>query len=146
MLHHNADTADKSLVRKPRAIRKNCIRLELSRLQALFCYKESEAAKILGISLTAMKRVCRRAGVMKWPYSRTRVSPSGPPSPSSLPPAYSAILTKAVEDEPEGDCESLCGTQGAYEGVPEDECWMWEEDQIPLEVEWIEWYMSSEDD
>ncbi|EKX49498.1 hypothetical protein GUITHDRAFT_105022 [Guillardia theta CCMP2712] len=119
----SAQTAAQVIAKKPRAIRKNCIRIDPARLQALFCYKESEAAKILGISLTAMKSVCRRAGITRWPYSRTRTSPS--PSPSS------AGMSMGSE---EGSRQSPSRREG--------EGWGWEDDESPLEAGWIEWFMT----
>lgn len=112
----------------PGSFRKNRIRLDPAKLEALFCYKESEAAKILGISLTAMKRACRRAGITKWPYSRSRAGcRPGLPSAStrSSSPATS-VSPCALGNTGEMGCEG----------------WGWGPDESPLEVEWIEWYMN----
>eukprot|EP00960_Hanusia_phi_P068199 766785-Hanusia_phi.AAC.1 len=46
--------------------------LQLSDIVALFHLRQAEAAKILGISLSAMKNACRRVGITRWPYSRSR--------------------------------------------------------------------------
>eukprot|EP00960_Hanusia_phi_P006434 184513-Hanusia_phi.AAC.3 len=40
-------------------------------LQKLLGLKQSDAAKQLGISLTALKSVCKNLGLSKWPYRRT---------------------------------------------------------------------------
>ncbi|EKX41038.1 hypothetical protein GUITHDRAFT_112776 [Guillardia theta CCMP2712] len=138
---HNSSTA--ATPKKNRAIRKNCIIIHPSKLQTLFCYKESEAAKMLGISLTAMKNVCRRAGITKWPYSRSRQATT--PPPTSPPSAYAAVLTSAIPEEHITDCGS--SSEGLDPtGAQEGEAWGWEEDECPLEAGWIEWYMRSEED
>ncbi|EKX45957.1 hypothetical protein GUITHDRAFT_107994 [Guillardia theta CCMP2712] len=46
--------------------------LSYEQISQLFHLKQIDAARQLGISLTAMKNMCRRAGIWKWPYSRKR--------------------------------------------------------------------------
>eukprot|EP00960_Hanusia_phi_P078381 768811-Hanusia_phi.AAC.3 len=46
--------------------------LSLEDVTSLFHLRQVEAAQLLGISLTAMKKACRRLGVTRWPYSRQR--------------------------------------------------------------------------
>ena len=41
-----------------------------SDVTALFNLPQPEAAFVLGISLSALKRVCRRVGIKRWPYQR----------------------------------------------------------------------------
>eukprot|EP00960_Hanusia_phi_P060683 764582-Hanusia_phi.AAC.1 len=137
-------TAAQPIARKPRAIRKNCITRDPRQLQALFCYKESEAAKILGISLTAMKHVCRRAGIKKWPYSRSRAMAS---VSLSSPTSYEAILSSAEQGEQESTNDSIrmYDSRDSREACV-GEAWGWDQDESPLEAKWIEWYMTSDDD
>jgi hypothetical protein len=40
-------------------------------LRRLFCVPQPEAAKALGVSLTTLKKTCRRLGLVRWPYIRT---------------------------------------------------------------------------
>ncbi|EKX49499.1 hypothetical protein GUITHDRAFT_105023 [Guillardia theta CCMP2712] len=143
----SAQTAAQVITKKPRAIRKNCIRIDPARLQALFCYKESEAAKILGISLTAMKSVCRRAGITRWPYSRTRAGAGDSASASGSSPSpspSSAGMSMGPEEGSSSVETSVCGSPEADMGGGEG--WGWEEDESPLEAGWIEWYIQSKDD
>ena len=39
---------------------------------ALFSTPQGEAAQALGISLTALKVVCRKLGISRWPYARVK--------------------------------------------------------------------------
>mmetsp|Transcript_36171 Transcript_36171/g.112978 ORF Transcript_36171/g.112978 Transcript_36171/m.112978 type:complete len:155 (-) Transcript_36171:343-807(-) len=48
------------------------VQVSLPQIAKLFHLKQSEAADILGISLTALKNTCRKLGVKKWPYARKR--------------------------------------------------------------------------
>ncbi|EKX34107.1 hypothetical protein GUITHDRAFT_119715 [Guillardia theta CCMP2712] len=48
------------------------IALTAESISKLFKMRQSDAAKHLGISLTALKSACRRVGVHKWPYIRHR--------------------------------------------------------------------------
>ena len=41
-------------------------------IQSLFDRPQGEAAKQLGISTTAMKQLCRKFGIVRWPYSRQK--------------------------------------------------------------------------
>ena len=43
-------------------------------IKALFGLPQKDAAKALGISLTALKQVCRKLGVDRWPYWRKKKS------------------------------------------------------------------------
>eukprot|EP00960_Hanusia_phi_P038207 753324-Hanusia_phi.AAC.5 len=40
------------------------------KLKGLFQFRQKEAAKHLGVSLTTIKKYCRQAGIHKWPYAR----------------------------------------------------------------------------
>ena len=39
-------------------------------IRALFCFPQPRAAVALGISLTALKTLCRQNGIERWPYRR----------------------------------------------------------------------------
>jgi len=44
--------------------------LDCDCIRMLFGMRQSEAAKTLTISLTALKQVCRKLGIVRWPYHR----------------------------------------------------------------------------
>ncbi|EKX53657.1 hypothetical protein GUITHDRAFT_100635 [Guillardia theta CCMP2712] len=44
--------------------------IDFSVLQSLFDIPQLQASKRLGISLTAMKQLCRKLGVSRWPYQK----------------------------------------------------------------------------
>jgi hypothetical protein len=46
------------------------IKLSWASIEPYFCRPQPEAAKALGISLTSLKVVCRKQGLLKWPYRR----------------------------------------------------------------------------
>jgi len=46
------------------------IRMDLDSIRLLFGMRQPEAAKRLAISLTALKQVCRKLGIIRWPYHR----------------------------------------------------------------------------
>uniref|UniRef100_A0A6U4N0Q2 RWP-RK domain-containing protein n=1 Tax=Hemiselmis andersenii TaxID=464988 RepID=A0A6U4N0Q2_HEMAN len=47
--------------------------LNLETLEQFYCYPLHLAAKKLGICQTAIKKVCRRLGIKKWPYKDMRL-------------------------------------------------------------------------
>eukprot|EP00960_Hanusia_phi_P041166 754869-Hanusia_phi.AAC.2 len=44
--------------------------IDMSVIESLYTIPQVEACKILGISLTAMKQLCRKLGLDRWPYRR----------------------------------------------------------------------------
>jgi len=46
------------------------ISVDLDSIRMLFGMRQPEAAKTLTISLTALKQVCRKLGIVRWPYRR----------------------------------------------------------------------------
>jgi hypothetical protein len=46
------------------------VQVNVEAIEALFGIPQPLAAKTLGISLTALKQVCRKMGVARWPYQR----------------------------------------------------------------------------
>mmetsp|Transcript_24458 Transcript_24458/g.55161 ORF Transcript_24458/g.55161 Transcript_24458/m.55161 type:complete len:140 (-) Transcript_24458:101-520(-) len=54
----------------PSASNKSVVTLSKKDISLLFHLKQGDAANRLGISLTALKKACRRVGIDKWPYVR----------------------------------------------------------------------------
>ena len=52
--------------------RSSGLSLTASDIRRLFHLRQTEAAQVLGISLTALKRACRRAGALCWLVGRAR--------------------------------------------------------------------------
>jgi hypothetical protein len=48
------------------------LRVDMESIKPLFNLPQKDAAKALGISLTALKQVCRKLGVDRWPYWRRK--------------------------------------------------------------------------
>ena len=46
------------------------IKVDLNTIYSMFGMPQPEAARLLGLSLTALKQVCRKLGVSRWPYTR----------------------------------------------------------------------------
>jgi hypothetical protein len=49
---------------------RNPVQLTRSAVAALFPTPQADAAQVLGISITALKAVCRKLGISRWPYMR----------------------------------------------------------------------------
>eukprot|EP00960_Hanusia_phi_P051175 760644-Hanusia_phi.AAC.2 len=47
--------------------------LTLTTLDTFFDYRQQDAARLLGISLTSLKSACRQLGLKRWPYSRFKI-------------------------------------------------------------------------
>ena len=48
------------------------LKVGIESIQPLFGLPQKDAAKALGISLTALKQVCRKLGIVRWPYWRKK--------------------------------------------------------------------------
>jgi hypothetical protein len=46
------------------------VQVRIEAIRALFDFPQPRAASALGISLTALKSVCRKNGIERWPYQR----------------------------------------------------------------------------
>lgn len=46
------------------------VEVDLRMIQGLFGVPQPDAAAALGVSLTALKQVCRKLGILRWPYQR----------------------------------------------------------------------------
>eukprot|EP00960_Hanusia_phi_P044486 756670-Hanusia_phi.AAC.2 len=60
------------------------VSLTLDLVRPLFCYRQVYAAEMLGISLTSLKSACRRLGIVRWPYTRKRISATSSRSQSPI--------------------------------------------------------------
>mmetsp|Transcript_36522 Transcript_36522/g.85287 ORF Transcript_36522/g.85287 Transcript_36522/m.85287 type:complete len:297 (-) Transcript_36522:427-1317(-) len=58
--------------------------LNRKRVQQLFDLPLKDAAALLGISMTALKKACRKIGVERWPYRKVQ-TPKAPTSPPISP-------------------------------------------------------------
>ena len=56
------------------------VRFDRKSIEALFGKPQAEAASDLGIALTTLKHLCRKMGIVRWPYQRW---PRGAPARSS---------------------------------------------------------------
>jgi len=63
--------------------------VDLESIEPLFDLPQKDAAKELGISLTALKQVCRKLGVDRWPYWRKKK-----PEAKSIPSHAYTISTQ----------------------------------------------------
>jgi len=64
------------------------VKVDEGAMRLLFGVPQPLAAKELGISLTALKQICRKLGVVRWPYQRGgHASAHGAPASCSLYPA-----------------------------------------------------------
>ena len=109
--------------------------LTLKDVKGLFHLRQSDAARTLGISLTAMKNACRRLGIWRWPYSRQRPRGSattegsgceeGADSPEacfiSAAEEDTAVWMNLEEGEEELECQDEYPVHGAWEG-DQDTC------------------------
>lgn len=48
------------------------VKVSVETIEAMFCMPQAAACKVLGISLTALKQVCRKLGITRWPYQRRK--------------------------------------------------------------------------
>jgi len=70
---------------QPARLSSDPVALTKSRLEALFNLPIRDAADILGISITALKKACRRIGVERWPYKKTTKGVASRPARSKSP-------------------------------------------------------------
>jgi len=77
------------------------LKVSLQLIQSKFSLPQSEAAISLGISRTALKRVCRRLCVQSWPYRRKK-----DPAASHAPTRTSSALKEVLEEARESKSQS----------------------------------------
>ncbi|EKX53203.1 hypothetical protein GUITHDRAFT_100913 [Guillardia theta CCMP2712] len=115
------------------------MRVSLSKedIQKLFHLRQVEAAKLLGLSLTALKSVCRKVGVLRWPYSRDRQQSTTSGLGSSASSGWAGGNSDASTEDASGGEE---GGEWVHEW--DGDCDQ-EEDRRPLDARWIAWYISA---
>ncbi|EKX48541.1 hypothetical protein GUITHDRAFT_105683 [Guillardia theta CCMP2712] len=91
------------------------VQLQESVLRPLFGIRQEDAAQYLGVSLSSLKSACRRLGIKRWPYTRSRID--SPASPMDSP-------TVARQDVPEsseaGESAALACSGGCTDGGHQD--------------------------
>eukprot|EP00960_Hanusia_phi_P036883 752581-Hanusia_phi.AAC.2 len=126
-------------------------RVSLSKedIEKLFHLRQVEAAELLGLSLTALKTVCRKVGILRWPYSRDRqlaapgrVSLSGGRHQEGIDMRRGELLEEGTVAS-EGGHESA---SGRAQGLGVDEEQGAEEMEGSLDAKWIAWYMFATDE
>lgn len=89
-----------------------------SAIRALFGIPQPIASKMLGISLTSLKKICRTMGVLRWPYQRgddsskacagpSSICTGGPPHIHSTSDDFSVQSPDVLNDREQSDHESL---------------------------------------
>ncbi|EKX30977.1 hypothetical protein GUITHDRAFT_122818 [Guillardia theta CCMP2712] len=126
-------------------------------IRSLFYLKQEDAAVQLGISLTSLKTACRKLGISRWPYSRTRsASITGRDTSRSSP---SEAMDQVMEEEVEGSNASMSCMEDVYSDAGVCDDWMMDMEIVnnqrdfvelalsvlPREHDWIEWYVRSDD-
>ncbi|EKX35346.1 hypothetical protein GUITHDRAFT_118470 [Guillardia theta CCMP2712] len=69
--------------------------LGMDQISSLFHLPQCEAAQQMGISLSALKNVCRKVGLDKWPYKRKYSSTKG--AQNCLKQADMSLFDEALE-------------------------------------------------
>mmetsp|Transcript_36222 Transcript_36222/g.81562 ORF Transcript_36222/g.81562 Transcript_36222/m.81562 type:complete len:152 (+) Transcript_36222:50-505(+) len=114
------------------------VNLDLQTVEGLFRYKQAEAAKMLGISLSAMKSACRRIGISRWPYSRTRNdegSQSRPGEDSRMSDSDSTLEEQVSASSRDRRAHGQLDRDSDEEQTDTGDV-----DFIPIERRWIEWF------
>ncbi|EKX53850.1 hypothetical protein GUITHDRAFT_100816 [Guillardia theta CCMP2712] len=138
--------------------------IDITTLQNLYGVPLVKAAKILGISLTTLKQVCRRLGIQRWPYQKPRKVETVllPPSltdraiKSSLSDVGDGVDETVESIEVEHEDESVADSEAHRAPLSPD----WEirdassedaeeslvpEELVPIAPEWIHWYIECTD-
>jgi len=82
------------------------MKVDIDQVRAHFGRPQSQAATELGLSLTALKQICRKLGVPRWPYQR----PSKMDQARSTKPAKASAAKDATDrtDNAASKCDSPC--------------------------------------
>ncbi|EKX53201.1 hypothetical protein GUITHDRAFT_100911 [Guillardia theta CCMP2712] len=176
-IDERSTTSDKVAVVLPRKKRGQPkvrgMRVSLSKedIQKLFHLRQVEAAKLLGLSLTALKSVCRKVGVLRWPYSRDRQQSTTSGLGSSASSGWAGEKLEEVSDASTEDASGGGEEEGRHEewkgsstrraegresweasansmlvGDLEDTWEELEECRRALDAKWIAWYISATDE
>jgi hypothetical protein len=70
------------------------VKVDRETIQTMFGMPQPDASRALGVSLTALKQVCRKLGITRWPYQRP--CKRGKRYRSRIAPASSAVPAEAV--------------------------------------------------
>jgi len=97
------------------------VELTRSAISAMFGMPQPHAARDLGISLTALKQVCRKLGIVRWPYMRSSKiyskhggrsrCPSGPVRAVECgveidPPARDGVKASGLRDDAQAQAQA----------------------------------------
>ena len=119
--------------------------LPLSHRALLACSRaDRRLSGYQGLSLTALKSVCRKVGVLRWPYSRDRQQPTTTGLGSSASSGWSGTGEKP-EEVSDASTEDVSGGEEGGEWLLHewDEDCEQEEERRPLDARWIAWYISA---
>jgi len=86
------------------------VKVDEGAMRLLFGVPQPLAAKELGISLTALKQICRKLGVVRWPYQRIGSLPAPTARQLQEPSMQEAV---DVDSEGEGEGEALARSSSA---------------------------------
>ncbi|EKX53645.1 hypothetical protein GUITHDRAFT_100627 [Guillardia theta CCMP2712] len=98
--------------------------IDLPMLESFYSMPQIRAARGLGVSLTAMKHICRKLGIDRWPYRR----------PKKTRARKQKTLRKTTASE------SSASKKVKPRKLPPHAAWI--ESALPLSKEWIELYIN----
>ncbi|EKX49428.1 hypothetical protein GUITHDRAFT_104957 [Guillardia theta CCMP2712] len=137
----------------------SAVSLTYNDIVSLFHLRQIEAAEFLGISLTSLKKACRRVGVSKWPYSRTRPrfvirkrEPSNEPLQAEKvqPKEQACSVQPQIESQPSSTASQseqiniLDFSSNLFEELNDNQPIEPESEINPfsgLDLEWVDWYV-----
>ncbi|EKX35724.1 hypothetical protein GUITHDRAFT_118109 [Guillardia theta CCMP2712] len=97
------------------------VRVDMGLIVGLFSKRQADAARHLGLSLTAFKSACRKLGVVRWPYSRQRFHNPQDKEIALCEPADDAV---PASDPTRDSSDDIQPAQDAWGCAP---CWQWSE-------------------
>jgi len=86
------------------------LKFDLASIQPLFALSQKDAARALGISLTALKKMCRKLGINSWVQVRdvrAPASPSAAPTPRSSHPVSRGSSYTSADSSAEPRAQEL---------------------------------------
>ena len=89
------------------------VTLTMEFVSTFFHMRQSEVAKHLGISLTALKSGCRRIGLPRWPYSRKRCG-KGKKRSSKPEASDDTMVENSTTSDEESDSNHDQGVSSRY--------------------------------
>ena len=105
------------------------VELHMQTVAARFALPQAEAAQELGISLTALKQVCRKLGICRWPYRRPKKR-GARAAPATMPSVHAGVAEPSVDSATASAVAPVipATTQGVC-AVPAVRCLVDEEDE-----------------